>query len=73
MLPLQVDRGIHRMEAGLTVTDMNRLEYAARLSMGGLADADVPAKPLPRTVTLRFAALAVVGSALLMLGAFVWA
>ena len=64
---------IHRMEAGLTVTDMNRLEHAARLSMGGFADADAPAKPMPHTGNLRFTALAVVGIALLALGAFVWA
>ncbi|MHA6645085.1 hypothetical protein [Mesorhizobium sp. A623] len=57
----------------MTVTDMNRLEHAARLSMGGFADADAPAKPLPHTGNLRVAALAVVAIALLVLGAFVWA
>lgn len=33
----------------MTVTDMERLEQAARLSMGGIADAELPAT-LPRHI-----------------------
>jgi len=49
----------------LTVADMEKLEHAARLSMGGLADADMPAATSQRVHYVRFIGLALVAVAAL--------
>jgi hypothetical protein len=55
-------------EVGLTAADMNRLEHAARLSMGGIPDGGRPIKDLRRIRYLRllivFAAVAPLVAAL---------
>ncbi len=54
-----------------TVADMNRLEQAARVSMGGFQEPESPALPSPRTsrLALRLAAFALI-IAILLLAAF---
>jgi hypothetical protein len=51
----------------LTVTDMNRLEQAARVSMGEFQDPESSASPLTRTSrpALRFAAFALIAAVIL--------
>jgi hypothetical protein len=49
----------------LTATDMERLEHAARLSMGGIPDADTPATPPHPIHYVRFIGLALVAAAAL--------
>ena len=54
----------------MTVADMNRLEQAARISMGEFQDPEIPAQPLsaPNQSLLRIAILA--AAATLLLTAF---
>ena len=51
----------------LTVSDMNRLEQAARVSMGEFQDPELPASPAPSPshFALRLAAFALVAAVLL--------
>ncbi|HEY4193113.1 MAG TPA: hypothetical protein VGM46_10760 [Mesorhizobium sp.] len=48
----------------MTVADMKRLEHAARLSMGGLLDADMPAKPFWHARSISLAGLALFAAVL---------
>ena len=50
------------------VADMNRLEQAARVSMGEFQDPELPASPAPRTShpALRLAAFALIAAVLLV-------
>ena len=49
----------------MTATDMERLEQAARLSMGGIADADLPATPTRHVQYTRIIGLTVIAAAAL--------
>ncbi|MES0153730.1 hypothetical protein NKJ81_09075 [Mesorhizobium sp. M0018] len=49
----------------MTAADLNRLEQAARVSMGGFQDPDAPAAPAPRASPLRFAAVALMAAIVL--------
>ncbi|MER8707898.1 hypothetical protein [Mesorhizobium sp. M0323] len=49
----------------LTATDLNRLEQAARVSMGGFQDPDASTAPAPRASPLRFAAVALMAAIVL--------
>ncbi|MER8383291.1 MULTISPECIES: hypothetical protein [unclassified Mesorhizobium] len=49
----------------MTAADLNRLEQAARVSMGGFQDPDVSAAPAPRALPLRFAAFALMAAIVL--------
>jgi len=51
----------------LTVADINRLEQAARVSMGEFQDPESPASPSPRTshLALRRAAFALITAVIL--------
>ncbi|UVK40169.1 hypothetical protein LHFGNBLO_001603 [Mesorhizobium sp. AR10] len=55
----------------LTVADMNRLEQAARVSMGGFQDLEASALPSPRIShpSLRFVVIALV-AVLVLIAAF---
>ena len=55
----------------LTVADMNRLEQAARVSMGEFQDPEPPASPSPRTshLALRITGFALV-TAVILVAAF---
>lgn len=55
----------------LTVTDMNRLEQAARLSMGGFQDPEASTSPSPRAYPMSFRFIAFVLVAVLALIAVV--
>ncbi|MER9793921.1 hypothetical protein [Mesorhizobium sp. M0213] len=46
----------------MTAADLNRLEQAARVSMGGFQDPEAPA---PRASPLRFAAVALMAAIVL--------
>nr|WP_167332436.1 hypothetical protein [Mesorhizobium metallidurans] len=51
----------------MTVSDMNRLEQAARVSMGGFQDLDVPASPhTSRHPSLRFAIVVLIAAIVLI-------
>ncbi|PTE08914.1 hypothetical protein [Mesorhizobium helmanticense] len=51
----------------LTVSDMNRLEQAARVSMGGFQDLEVSASPhASRHLSLRFAIMVSIAAVVLM-------
>ncbi|MER8525186.1 MULTISPECIES: hypothetical protein [unclassified Mesorhizobium] len=49
----------------MTAADLNRLEQAARVSMGGFQDPDASAAPAPRASPLRFAAIALMAAIVL--------